>query len=155
MEPEGDTAVLRVALAVFAALVSSQARSQAPADFSAIDARLEACSARNPGNPGVSNCTMAAKAAADRQLNAVYSTIVSGLKRGAGPQGTRDDPEILRRLIAAERAWVTWRDAECNYQSSVALGGTGEGYAYAACLYAQTKARVSALTAPEAPQNAR
>ena len=33
------------------------------------------------------------------------------------------------------------------------LGGTGEGGADTACLYEQTKTRVTTLTAPDAPQN--
>jgi uncharacterized protein YecT (DUF1311 family) len=147
--------VKQIVIAAVAILVVVPARAQAPADFSAIDAKLDACSASNPNNPGVSNCTMAATAAADKRLNDVYAGLVNALKHPKGPDDARDDPEILKRLIAAERAWVAFRDAECSYQSTVALGGTGEGYANAACLYMQTKARVTALTAPDAPQNAR
>jgi uncharacterized protein YecT (DUF1311 family) len=145
----------RLLIAAYAALASVPALAQSPTDFSAIDAKLEACSASNPNNPGVSNCTMAATTDADRRLNDVYDGLVNALKHPKGPDDARDDPEILKRLIAAERAWVAFRDAECGYQSTVALGGTGEGYANAACLYKQTKARVEALTAPDAPQNAR
>lgn len=98
---------------------------------------------------------MAAKAAADQRLNDIYGGIVNAFKHPKDPDDARDDTEILKRLIAAERAWVAFRDAECDYQSSVALGGTGEGYAYAACLYKQTKDRIKVLTAPDAPQNVR
>lgn len=142
-------------MTLFTALACVSARAQAPADFSAIDAKLKACSASNPNNDGESNCTMTAKAAADRRLNDIYGSIVNGLQHPKASDDARDDAEILKRLTAAERAWIAFRDAECGYQSTVALGGTGEGYANAACLYAQTKARVAALTAPDAPQNAR
>ena len=145
----------QIAIATFAALAGFPALAQSPADFSAVDAKLNACSASNPNNPGVSNCTMAATATADRRLNDVYGGLVNALKHPKGPDDARDDPEILKRLIASERAWIGFRDAECSYQSTVALGGTGEGYANAACLYMQTKARVKVLTAPDAPQNER
>lgn len=141
-------------VAAWAALACTPAWPQAPADFSAIDARLAACSERRPDNPGVSNCTVAANAAANRRLNDVYNGALNVL-RNPGPSHAPYDPEVPKRLIAAERAWIAFRDAECNYQSTVALGGTGEGYAYVACLYAQTKARVQVLAAPEAPQNSR
>jgi len=147
--------VKRIAIGAVAALVVVPARAQSPANFSAVDAKLNACSASNPNNPGVSNCNMAATATADRRLNDVYDGLVSAFKHPKGPKDARDDPEILKRLIAAERAWMAFRDAECSYQSTVALGGTGEGYANAACLYMQTKARVKVLTAPDEPQNAR
>jgi uncharacterized protein YecT (DUF1311 family) len=104
---------------------------------------------------GLPRVTMAAKATADRRLNNIYSGLVNTLKHPRGPDDVRDDPEILKRLISAERTWFAFRDAECNYQSTVALGGTGEGVAYVTCLYMQTKERVKILTAPDAPQNAR
>ena len=144
----------RIAVVAFAAFACAPGWSQTPPDFSAIDTQLEACSNQHPNNPGVSNCTMLAKAAADRRLNEVYEAALHTLNH-PGPTHAPYDPEVPRRLIAAERAWIAFRDAECNFQSTVALGGTGEGYAYAACLYEKTKARVRALTAPEAPQYSR
>lgn len=152
--PFRRTAMSVAVIAACATLEGVPAHAQSVADFSTLDAKLEACSARRPDNPGVSNCTMAAKAAADRRLNDVYIGVINRLKH-PGPDHAPYDAEMVRRLIAAERAWIAFRDAECNYQSTVALGGTGEGYAYAACLYAQTKARVRVLTAPDAPQNTR
>ena len=145
----------KIVIAAVATLAAASACAQSPGDFSAVDAKLNECSASNPNNPGVSNCTMAAKATADQRLNDVYGGLVNALKHPKDPDDVRDDAEILKRLIAAERAWITFRDAECGYRSTVALGGTGEGYANAACLYMQTKERVRVLTAPDAPQNAR
>jgi uncharacterized protein YecT (DUF1311 family) len=139
------------ALVVSATLACSPARAQSPTDFSAIDTKLKACSVRNPSNPAISNCTAVATAAADRRLNEVYTAALNKLNQ-LGPDF---NPEIPRRLIVAERAWIAFRDAECNYKSAIALGGTGEGYAYVACRYDQTKARVRALMAPDEPHIAR
>lgn len=147
----------RVALATLAAsaaLACSPARAQSPADFSTIDAKLKSCSDSNPNNPGVSNCTVAAIAAANRRLNDVYTAALNTLNH-PGPHSASYNPEIPKRLIAAERAWIAFRDAECSYKSTIALGGTGEGYASVACLYEQTKARVRALMAPDEPHIAR
>ncbi len=148
------TAVKRNLLAALTVLACTSAWPQSPQDFSVIDAQLSACSERHPDNYGVSNCTVAANAAADRRLNEVYNGALNVLKN-PGPTHAPYDPEVPKRLVAAERAWIAFRDAECNFQSTVARGGTGEGYAYVACLYEQTKARVKVLTAPEAPQNSR
>ena len=143
--------VMIAALIISAAFSCGCAWAQSPTDFSAIDAKLQACSARHPSNVGTSNCTVAAKAAADRRLNEIYAAALSKLNH----PGPSYDPEIPKRLVAAERAWIAFRDAECSYKSTIALGGTGEGYAYVACLYDQTKARVKALMAPDEPHIAR
>ncbi len=144
-----------VLIVALAAVVCVPAWAEAPADFSALDAKLKACLARHGDTPGVDNCYGKAKAVADRRLNDVYSGLVGALKHPASPDDARDDAEILRRLIAAERAWIAFRDAECSYHSTYMLGGTGEDNADVACLYAQTTARVKTLTAPDAPQNLR
>ena len=146
--------VALAALAVSATLACSPARAQSPADFSAIDAKLKACSDSNPNNQGVSNCTVAAIAAANRRLNDVYTRALNTLNH-PGPHSAPYNPEIPKRLIVAERAWIAFRDAECSYKETIALGGTGEGYASVACLYEQTKARVKALMAPDEPHIAR
>ena len=63
-----------------AMLACCPAGAQSPTDFSAIDAKLAACSARNPSNPGVSNCTAIANRDADRRLNAIYTAALHTLK---------------------------------------------------------------------------
>jgi len=138
-----------------AALACVPAWAAAPTDFSVIDANLKSCLARHGDTPGVDNCYGVAKAAADRRLNDVYAGLVNALKHPGDPIEVRDDPEILRRLVASERAWIVFRDAECSYHSSYVLHGTGEDGADTACVYAQTKMRVITLTAPDAPQNLR
>ncbi len=87
----------------------------------------------------VDNCYGVAKAAADQRLNVVYVGLVNALKHPGDPIEVRDDPEILRRLLASERAWIVFRDAECSYHSSYMLHGTGEQGADTACVYAQTR----------------
>ena len=138
-----------------AALACVPAWAAPPTDFSVIDANLKSCLARHGDTPGVDNCYGVAKAAADRRLNDVYAGLVNTFKHPGDPIEVRDDPEILRRLVASERAWIMFRDAECSYHSSYMLHGTGEDGADTACVYAQTKTRVKALTAPDAPQNLR
>ena len=144
-----------VVIFAYVALVCGPALAQSPADFFAVDAKLKACLARHGDTPGVDNCYGVAKSGADRRLNDVYAGLVNALKHPGDPIEVRDDPEILRRLVASERAWIVFRDAECSYHSSYMLHGTGEDGADTACVYAQTKMRVTTLTAPDAPQNLR
>ena len=52
---------------------------------------------------------------ADKKLNAVYREIRSRLG---------DDPDARKLLVAAERAWIGFRDAECAFSASGVEGGS-------------------------------
>lgn len=86
---------------------------------------------------------------ADARLNAVYGSWANALKHPA-PADAKDDAEVLKRLIVAERAWNDFRDKDCDLQSTSALGGTGESGAFGDCRYTLTKARVTALESASA-----
>src|SRR6266849_3253075 len=82
-----------------------------------------------------------AKTSADLILNRIYGDWVEQLKQPAKDEVT-DSAEILKRLIASERTWITYRDTSCNLESISMLGGTGETNVYGHCLYVKTKQRV-------------
>ena len=132
-----------------AALSCSAAQAQGPSEFAAADAGLKACIARDSSNDHIQTCTSVVQQIADARLNAVYGAWTTSLKR-PGPNDAKDDAEILKRLVAAERAWIDFRDKDCALQSTSALGGTGESTAFSDCRYVLTKARVEALEADRA-----
>lgn len=70
---------------------------------------------------------------ADEDLNAVYQKLRDRKK---------DDEDAARLLIAAERAWVAFRDAECQFDAADSLGGSIYPMIYANCLERLTRARV-------------
>jgi uncharacterized protein YecT (DUF1311 family) len=113
-----------------------------PSEFAVIDAKLAACLAKANGvTPEVGDCNEQAETAADSILNRIYGGWVEQLKRPSKYEAA-DNAEILKRLIASERAWITYRDTSCNLESTLMLGGTGEGTVYGHCLYVRTKQRV-------------
>ena len=132
-----------------AALACSAARAQGPSQFAAADARLKACIARDSSNDGIQTCTSVVQKIADARLNAVYGSWTDALKH-PGPNDAKDDAEILKRLVTAERAWIDLRDKDCALQSTSAFGGTAETTVFSDCRYTLTKARVSALEAARA-----
>jgi uncharacterized protein YecT (DUF1311 family) len=82
-------------------------------------------------------CVAAAFRDADKLLNRTY--------QGMSKEWIGDDigsSERKKRLIAAQRAWVAFRDAECSLQATEMLGGTGEGLIVGQCLYEMTANRV-------------
>ncbi|AXC15531.1 hypothetical protein ACPOL_6295 [Acidisarcina polymorpha] len=140
-----------ILIGVCALLTCAGALAQGPSDFSETDAKLKACVARDSSNMHVMACNSVAQIFADARLNSVYQAWAEALKHPK-PDEARDDAEILKRLVTAERAWIAFRDTDCSLQSTSMLGGTGEPNAYGDCVYAMTKTRVKAL---EAVRNAR
>ncbi len=73
---------------------------------------------------------------ADAELNSVYKKL----------QGrNKDDARASKLLTAAERAWVTFRDAECEYGAADNQGGSIFPLVYFGCLDKLTKARTNQL----------
>jgi uncharacterized protein YecT (DUF1311 family) len=92
-----------------AALACSAALAQGSSEFAAADARLKACIARDSSNDGIQTCASVVQKIADARLNAVYGNWTDALKH-PGPSDAKDDAEILKRLVTAERAWMDLRD---------------------------------------------
>lgn len=92
-------------------------------------------------------CIGAQYAIADKELNAVYKDLKRQLlERIMGSAETESDAlETDKRLVAAQRAWISFRDAECQLQGIDMLGGSGEGLIIHSCRLSMTKERVKAL----------
>jgi uncharacterized protein YecT (DUF1311 family) len=76
--------------------------------------------------------------AADKALNTAYASIMSRLK---------GNDTVRTRLVAAERAWIGFRDAECAFVGAGVAGGSIQPMIVAQCRTALTKKRQAALTA--------
>ncbi len=138
-------------MGICALFASGPALAQGSSEFASTDARLKACIARDSSNAHIMACISVVQPIVDARLNNVYQAWAESL-RHPKPDEAKDDAEILKRLVAAERAWIDFRDKDCSLQSTSMLGGTGEPIAYGNCLYSMTKARVKAL---EAARNSR
>jgi uncharacterized protein YecT (DUF1311 family) len=74
--------------------------------------------------------------AADKDLNAVYQQITQRLK---------DSADTRQLLVATQRAWVSFRDAECAFAASGVSGGSVYPLIQLNCLTAQTVSRTQVL----------
>ncbi|HVY16397.1 MAG TPA: lysozyme inhibitor LprI family protein [Rhodopila sp.] len=81
-------------------------------------------------------CAAQSLAKSDAALNATYRTIMGRLK---------DDADTRRLLTAAQKAWIGFRDAECDFTASGARGGTAQGMIVAICKDDLTSRRVKQL----------
>ena len=112
--------VTALALAAVLFLLPGTTRSQEPDCANAADqATLNACAD-------------ASLKKADAELNALYRQITGRL-----------DPEGRAHLVAAQRAWIAFRDAECKFAASAVEGGSAYPMVHADCLASLTEARIA------------
>lgn len=84
----------------------------------------------------MNQCSAQERAAADKELNAVYQQITARLK---------DEPKGKKLLISAQRAWIGFRDAECEFSASGVAGGSVHPLIYNDCITGVTKVRTEVL----------
>lgn len=105
------------------ALVASAASAQTVCDRATSQAALTACAEDE-------------LARSDAELNAVYSQTLRSLSRGG-----------VVELRAAQRAWIRFRDLDCETVRSASEGGSIAPYELARCLTEHTTARTATLRA--------
>jgi uncharacterized protein YecT (DUF1311 family) len=110
-----------------------------------IQADLHHCTDTQPGNINEMLCAMQADKAVDTVLNTLYEKIVAKLKQTDDPDHDKEQRELLKRLITSERAWISYREAECSRASAVYLGGSGEATSLAYCRLSMREDRVNNL----------
>lgn len=81
----------------------------------------------------MTRCAARDFARADAALNAAYERIVARLG---------SDPDTAGRLVAAQKAWIAFRDAECAFATGDHAGGSAAPMADAQCRARLTRARV-------------
>ena len=86
----------------------------------------------------MSECAGKALQKSDAELNATYDQIRQRLKNA---------PETLKLLVGAQRAWIAFRDAECDFSTSPSAGGTIHPMIYTICADRMTRRRVDDLKA--------
>ena len=79
-------------------------------------------------------CAQAAYEAADQTLNQVYQQLQAQV-----------DDSAAEQLIQTEQAWLTYRDANCEFERSQFEGGSIVPTVYYGCLTRMTQARTAEL----------
>jgi uncharacterized protein YecT (DUF1311 family) len=82
---------------------------------------------------------------ADARLNGVYAETIAVLQ-DRDAEYAPDGPSEEDRLRRAQRAWVAFRDANCDSASYAFRGGSAEPLLYYGCLHQMTEARIAELT---------
>ena len=74
---------------------------------------------------------------ADTALNVVYGQLANR---------SRAEPVVTQRLVAAEKAWIAFRDGECAFEASLTEGGSIHPFIVAQCLESVTRRRTEELS---------
>lgn len=92
---------------------------------------------------GMMFCTLAENEAWDRLLNSTYVSILEGMHMLDADEAELF-PEFANRadsLREAQRAWITWRDADCALEYAIWGAGSMRQIAGAACRLERTSDR--------------
>lgn len=86
---------------------------------------------------------------ADAELNRIWHDMVAyakNLDEEVAPVAKeRGLPTTLEALRAAQRAWIAFRDAQCQFESYDAFGGTAQPMVGSLCLAQVTRDRVASF----------
>lgn len=92
----------------------------------------------------MTSCEQARQGAADKALNAQYKkTRAAMVAVDTDLDGNMKGAE--KALVTAQRAWIAYRDAECEAEGFQARGGTMEPMLVAGCIANVTDARTKEL----------
>ncbi len=89
----------------------------------------------------------------DAQLNTTYNKIVASMKSSfVDAQHQNDAPRIthdqsaMDKLLAAQRAWLTYRDLHCDSVKFQYEGGSLSPTVWSQCMAETTQQRIASLT---------
>jgi uncharacterized protein YecT (DUF1311 family) len=96
--------------------------------------------------------TMCEKAVVDRadaEMNRVWKTVQASMQQvdrdDGGDRVGKGEPSYAQALLASQRTWLAFRDAQCRIAGYEWRGGSMEGFAANQCLAAVTTARTQQL----------
>jgi uncharacterized protein YecT (DUF1311 family) len=90
----------------------------------------------------MNECAARSARDSDAALNRIYPQIMRQVQAADRDAGNKEGEQRLR---AAQRAWVAFRDAQCQLAGWEALGGSMESLLVSGCIAEMTDRRVSEL----------
>lgn len=132
-------------------VVLAESKSKLDKQLSKILAVTDKCFERAVSTVEMKECAGEQLVSSDLLLNQVYKERVHALKSQVQDEKgldelSRSGEETLKRLVAAQKAWIVFRDADCSLQAANMLNGTGEGLIELGCLAKKTFDRVKEIS---------
>jgi uncharacterized protein YecT (DUF1311 family) len=93
----------------------------------------------NPSStPEMNECGALEVKAADARLNATYQRVLKAFS-------DKEDAQVKSMLVNAQRAWIRFREADCNAVYEKWSGGTIRGVMFTGCMRARAEQRIKEL----------
>lgn len=86
----------------------------------------------------MNKCAARDYAAADDRLNEVYKEFVAKLEQS-------EVKGVRKKMVEAQRAWIMFRDAECEMRAFSYTGGSAYSLTLSGCMLEETKKRTEVL----------
>lgn len=99
-------------------------------------ARAQECDRGDDSQQMMNICAAEDYQAADAKLNQAYQDLISS-----------DDADDKKLLQVAQRAWISFRDAECAHSTAASSGGSIHAMEVSQCLTRLTNDRIKQLAA--------
>ncbi|WP_290886981.1 lysozyme inhibitor LprI family protein [Hoeflea sp.] len=97
----------------------------------------------------MSYCAHADFEDADKELNALWPDVVAAARQSdeyvADQAKSMGVPTTLEALRTAQRAWISFRDAQCEYEAYEVFGGSAQPMVGSLCLARLTRERIEVL----------
>lgn len=102
-----------------------------------------------PNQTAMTMCAAAQSNQADAEMNRVWKQVTAQMQRSDRdePSTDRSDVGFAPALLASQRAWLAFRDAECRIESYEWRGGSMQPFTYNQCLTELTQQRTRQLRA--------
>lgn len=96
-------------------------------------------------NIEIGNCVEAAYQKADKELNAIWPKVLAYIDSQGDYMPADAMAKWKATIVAAQKAWVAFKEGDCAAVEYEWWGGSGAGIAQTSCLYAHTAQRVDDL----------
>ena len=88
--------------------------------------------------PDINECAAVDQKKVEDKLNQTYQGVLKSLDQDK-------DPDTKKALIAAQRAWVKFREADCQAVYQKSIGGTIRTVMYIGCMQNRAETRIKQL----------
>ena len=96
-------------------------------------------------NVEMGTCVLAAYQKADKQLNAIWPKVLAYIDDQRGYMPADAQKKWKATVIAAQKAWIGFKEQDCAAVEYEWWGGSGASIAETTCLYGHTADRVEQL----------
>ena len=108
---------------------------------------IPGCDNESLNNMELDQCAGKAFKAADKELNAIWPQVLAAIDSRAADMPADAAKDWKTSMIDAQRAWVTFKEDDCNAVQYEWYGGSGASLAVTSCLYHHTADRTADLKA--------